>query len=235
MDQGNSKVVVGIVSSNKKHENLLVKRVEKIGAQVHIINCDDVNNSFTYMENIDCFLFADGPAIHPSSYKNGPDNVEHGDSDKCLDQFEINILREALDRDVPILGISRGMHLMNVVFGGEIEVGLIDHDSVFSDGIEASSFHRIFISPGSRLAATVGSGGFVRVNSRHNEGIKEAQKSKNLLSTAWSMEDGLVEAVESPDHGWVLGVQFIPYIGMEIPPHFDRLFEALIYHAKTTI
>ena len=235
MGQDNSKVVVGIVSSNKKHENLVVKQVEKLGSQVHIINRDDVNNSSTYMENVDCFLFADGPAIHPSSYKNGPDNAEQGDSDKSLDQFELHVLQEALDRDVPILGISRGMHLMNVVFGGGIEVGIFDHDSVFADGREASSFHRIFISPGSRLAATVGSGGFVRVNSRHNEGIKEAQKSKNLLSTAWSMEDGLVEAVESPNHGWVLGVQFIPYIGMEIPPHFDRLFEALIYHAKTTI
>ena len=123
MDQDNLKVVVGIVSSNKKHENLVVKQVEKIGAQAHIINCDDVNNSFTYMENIDCFLFADGPAIHPSSYKNGPDNAEYGDSDKCLDQFEIPILREALDRDVPILGISRGMHLLNVVFGGRSSSG----------------------------------------------------------------------------------------------------------------
>ncbi|GIS64286.1 MAG: hypothetical protein CM1200mP3_05340 [Chloroflexota bacterium] len=49
------------------------------------------------------------------------------------------------------------------------------------------------------------------------------------------MEDGLVEAVESPGSWLGFGVQFIPYIGMEIPPHFDRLFEALIYHAKTTI
>ena len=156
-------------------------------------------------------------------------------ANKDLDHFDIQVLSKALDCDMPVLGVSRGMHLINVALGGGMEIGLTGHNSVISNGSESSSFHRIFISPGSKLAATVGSGGFVRVNSRHSEGIKESQKSRYLLSTAWSMEDGLIEAIESPNHNWVLGVQFIPYIRLEIPPHFDRLFDSLIRKAKTTI
>jgi gamma-glutamyl-gamma-aminobutyrate hydrolase PuuD len=49
------------------------------------------------------------------------------------------------------------------------------------------------------------------------------------------MEDGLIEALESPDHRWVLGVQFHPERRGEIPPHFDKLFETLIFKASPTI
>ena len=97
------------------------------------------------------------------------------------------------------------------------------------------SFNRIFISPGCRLASTVGSGGFVRVNSRHHQGLKEPQKSDDLMASAWSLEDGVIEALESTVNDWVLGVQFHPERRGELPPHFDRLFETLVYRAKSTI
>ena len=71
----------------------------------------------------------------------------------------------------------------------------------------------------------MGSGGFVRVNSRHSRGLKEAHKSALLITSAYSLEDGVVEALESPAHRWVLGVQFNPERRGEIPPHFDRLFQ----------
>ncbi|MCH7653041.1 MAG: gamma-glutamyl-gamma-aminobutyrate hydrolase family protein, partial [Chloroflexi bacterium] len=87
------------------------------------------------------------------------------------------------------------------------------------------------ISPGSKLAAVVGSGGFVRVNSRHHQGIKEPQKSSELLASAYSLEDGYIEALESPGHRWVIGVQFHPERRMEVPPHFDRLFQSLVERA----
>ena len=231
----NANVVVGIVSSNEEHRGILVKLVKKLGAESYVINFGKDNIPFPMMENIDCFLFGDGPPLHPTSYENGDEDLDCFQANKDLDLFEIEVLSKALDCDMPVLGVSRGMHLINVALGGGIEIGLTGHNSVVSNGSESSSFHRIFISPGSKLAATVGSGGFVRVNSRHSEGIKESQKSRDLLSTAWSMEDGLIEAIESPNHNWVLGVQFIPYIRLEIPPHFDRLFDSLIHKAKTTI
>jgi gamma-glutamyl-gamma-aminobutyrate hydrolase PuuD len=55
------------------------------------------------------------------------------------------------------------------------------------------------------------------------------------MASAWSLEDGVIEALESTVNDWVLGVQFHPERRGELPPHFDRLFETLVYRAKSTI
>ena len=77
----------------------------------------------------------------------------------------------------------------------------------------------------------VGSGGFVRVNSRHALGLREAHKAAALLASAYSLEDGVIEAVESPRHRWVFGTQFRPERALELPPHFQRLFQSLTERA----
>ena len=141
----------------------------------------------------------------------------------------ISCVSNALDHDLPILAIADGFLSFNRAAGGSF-VELIDH-AEDPDKEGSSSYHRIYITPGGKLAATIGSGGFVRVNSRHSLGIREAQKAEGLLATAYSLEDGLIEALESPDHKWAIGVQFSPERRMEIPPHFDRLFEALVIKA----
>ena len=130
------------------------------------------------------------------------------------------------------------MQLLNVAFGGERSVPVDDHadgdgdKSSDGDGDSASAYHHIYIAPGSRLAAVVGSGGFVRVNSRHTHGIREARKSEWLLASAYSLEDGVIEGLESSRHRWVIGVQFRPERRMEVPPHFDRLFQSLVERAE---
>ena len=144
-------------------------------------------------------------------------------------QSAIDLVRAALDDDMPIYALGEGMHLLNTAFGGKPAGAVVEHSGDGEDG--KSAFHHIYIAPGSRLAAVVGSGGFVRVNSRHNRGIREAQKSQWLLASAYSLEDGMIEALESSRHRWVIGVQFRPERRMEVPPHFDRLFQSLLERA----
>ena len=151
--------------------------------------------------------------------------------DAGVQQGQKRLLLAALAADMPVLCTGRGMHALNDAQGGEPGRAIVGHSSAMEDGQELSSLHRIFISPGSKLAAAVGSGGFVRVNSRHNEGVGEAQKSDLLMASAYSLEDGIIEALESPDHTWVLGVQFQPERRGEIPPHFDGLFRTLVQMA----
>ena len=146
--------------------------------------------------------------------------------------LELRLLAAALERDMPVLGTGRGMHAINAVVGGASPAALVGHGVEVEEGDQASSYHRIYIAPGSKLAAIVGSGGFVRVNSRHEHGIKEPQKSSRLLASAYSLEDGVIEALESPDHDWVIGVQFNPERRLEVPPHFDRLFQGLVERAQ---
>ena len=143
----------------------------------------------------------------------------------------IAMLRCALDDDLPVYTVGDGMHLLNTAFGGKPAQAVQEHNEVAEDGGAASAYHHIYIAPGSRLAAVVGSGGFVRVNSRHHTGIREAQKSPLLLASAYSLEDGVIEALESSRHRWVIGVQFRPERRMEVPPHFDRLFQSLLERA----
>ena len=144
-------------------------------------------------------------------------------------QSAIDLVRAALDDDMPLYALGEGMHLLNTAFGGKPVEAVAEHSGDGEDG--ESAFHHIYIAPGSRLAAVVGSGGFVRVNSRHNRGIREAQKSQWLLASAYSLEDGVIEALESSRHRWVIGVQFRPERRMEVPPHFDRLFQSLLERA----
>ena len=141
------------------------------------------------------------------------------------------LVEAAIESGMAVLCISGGLHLLNEVFGGAPAGPVDGHGPIETDGKAASAYHRVFIAPGSKLAAVVGSGGFVRLNSRHDYGITEAGRSPRLAASAYSLEDGVVEALESPEHHWVIGVQFRPDLRGEIPPHFDRLFQSLIDRA----
>ena len=131
-----------------------------------------------------------------------------------------------------MLCICKGMLTLNLVTNGKPSINIHKHNATTQKDERISSYHHIYISPGSKLATIVGSGGFVRVNSRHDKGISVSQKSPTLLASAYSLEDGIIEAVESPYHNWVIGVQFHPERRREIPPHFDRLFDALVIAAS---
>ena len=132
---------------------------------------------------------------------------------------------------MPVLCVGAGMQALNTAMGGRPPIDVSGHDTRSGDGEPESAYHRIFIAPGSKLAATVGSGGFVRVNSRHRRALREPQKAAELVASAYGLEDGVIEALEIPGHQWVIGVQFDPHRRRELPPHFDRLFQSLTERA----
>ena len=178
-------------------------------------------------------VLSDGPDVNPGRYGQ---SVNPGSKsaayDDLRDEMEITLVRAALDSDLPVYGIGRGMHILNVALGGRLLQGVEGHHPVQPEnGDPKPAYHHIYISPGSKLAAVVGSGGFVRVNSRHRAGMREAQKSPYLLASAYSLEDGIIEALESANHRWVIAVQFSPQRRMENPPHFERLFQSLAERA----
>lgn len=145
------------------------------------------------------------------------------------DRTAADRVSQALDGGLPILATGDGFLALNVAAGGSM-VRVDGHAADPGEGEPA--YHRIYIAPGGRLAAIVGSGGFVRVNSRHAFGVREAQKAPGLLATAYSLEDGTIEALESTEHPWAIGVQFEPERRGELPPHFDRLFSSLVAQSR---
>ena len=139
-----------------------------------------------------------------------------------------DLIQDSAKLDIPILAIGQGMIALNLAFGGSFEEVNKKH---FSLGKE-SNFHQIYITVGSKLTSIIGSGGFVKVNSNHQLGIKPANKAHSLLESAYSVEDGFIEGIESPNHKWILGVQFNPEKKDELPRQFDRIFESFIEFCK---
>ena len=157
---------------------------------------------------------------------NAPADFDSGAS-LVLSDTMTRLLPTILDFDLPVVAVGDGVHSLNMAMGGGRPVPVSGHEG---DG-DASARHHVYIAPGSKLASIVGAGGFVRVNSLHRMGMRDAQRSSKLMTAAYAVEDGVIEAVESPDYSLVIGVQFRPDRPREVPPNFDNLFHLLVERA----
>ena len=139
------------------------------------------------------------------------------------------LLAAALAADLPVLLTGRGMHLLNAAFGGQpgAAVATRNHNH--------EGRHQIYLSPGSKVAAIIGGAGMYRVNSRHRLGLREAQRAPRLMSVAYQLDDGVIEGLESKEHGWVIGVQFLPERRDEVPAAFNSLFLGLVERAAAAL
>ena len=224
--------LIGVAASDAEWARTYVEAAEWGGAETRLLLPDSPERAATTLDSIDGLLITGGADIHPPRYNREPDpNAGLDDPAHAQDEWEIALLRQAMDRDMPVLGICRGMQLLNVVCGGQLIQHLDGHRR--DDGVGGSAYHRVYISPGSRLAAIVGAGGFVRVNSRHHQGVSEPIKAPSLMASAYSLEDGLIEAMESPHHDWIIAVQWHNENRDEVPRSFGNLFLALAERGDT--
>jgi putative glutamine amidotransferase len=210
--------VIGVVSEDEPSQ-LALEAVNRAGGQPWVISPLDCDISEV--------LEKAGALFYPHSQEVTPEDL----TESSVLAAEVGLMRAALDVDMPVYAIGRGFQVLNVAQGGSVAEVVEEHHADDEDGEERSKYHHLYMSPGSKLAAVVGSGGFVRVNSRHRYGAREAQKSGLLLASAYGRDDGVIEALESPRHRWVIGVQFRPELRLEIPPHFDRLMQSLVERA----
>ena len=124
------------------------------------------------------------------------------------ERFELAVTRTALERGLPVLGVCRGMHVLNVALGGTLEQHLPDvvghDDHTGSPGVFAE--HDVRLDHGSLAARAVGAEA-TRVKSYHHQGVRDV--APGLRATGWASRDGLVEAIEADD-GFVLGVLWHP-------------------------
>lgn len=162
------------------------------------------------LEQLDGLILAGGSDIDPDSY----DEERHPETGRTVpqrDSFEIALARRAWERDLPVLGICRGMQLLNVACGGTLlqhlpdEFGHEDHRRI--PGSFDGSDHDVRLKPGSLAARAAGEEVHV-TKSHHHQGI--AELGEGLQVTGLSVIDDLPEAVEAPDRRFVLGVQWHP-------------------------
>ena len=181
------------------------------------------------LDRVDGICLPGGPDLQPSAYGEEP-HPQLGPTEPRVDAVELALARAADRRKLPILGICRGMQLLNVARGGTLHQHLPD---VVGDHLEhrqpdhgSVTTHHIEAAAHSRLRATLG-GPKIEVNSFHHQAVRTL--GDDLVATAWA-EDGTIEAIEEPGERLVLGVQ---WHAEGLRAH-DPLFELLIAAASGT-
>ncbi len=225
--------LIGVTAPYKEWADNYVRAVTDAGGSAAVIIDITPAEAIDKLGKIDGLLISGGEDVDPSLYGETP-HPQTQAPNKTRDAFEIAMIQEAVKRDIPVLGICRGMQIMNVAMGGKLIQDMPGHKG--TDGRE-EVFHEIFISPGSKLAATIGQGhgGFPLVNSLHHQGFDNARVAKGLRAVAFSPKDGIVEAVESLNNTFVMAVQFHPERFDHMPPmspKFKNLFAALAHYAE---
>lgn len=224
---------IAITSADPRNARRYTKIMESLGAQVRLLTPKNDGTTVgacgrtpLLMDGIGGLLLPGGPDIDPLLYGASPDPQAGLEVCRSLDDLELQLLGYALDHDMPVLAICRGMQLLNVAFGGRLIQNLPGHRAEQQDGHWVSKNHLIYLSPGAKAAAVIGMAGFFRVNTYHHQGLREPQKSPRLMATAYSVDDGIIEGLESPEHSWVIGLQCHPERQEEVPRLFANLFAA---------
>lgn len=181
----------------------------------------------------DGLLLTGGEDVDPGQYGSGP-HPKLGTVDPRRDANELALVAEARARDLPILGICRGIQLCNVALGGTLiqdlpsqRPGAIDHDSPTPRDVRS---HHVTVIEPSRLADILGATELI-ANSFHHQAVDRL--GAGLVATAVA-PDGVIEGVESADPGeWLVAVQWHPEELTHEPDAVDlRLFAALIIAAR---
>ncbi|MDP9320347.1 MAG: gamma-glutamyl-gamma-aminobutyrate hydrolase family protein [Chloroflexota bacterium] len=169
-------------------------------------------------EDFDALCLTGGGDIEPSRYGE-PAAAETDDVDPARDALELRLLRDALDRDIPVLGICRGFQLINVAKGGS----LVQHVDGHSRSQGAVRSHEAVPAAGSLLAGATSDRAHV-VNSSHHQAVTDAVLAPGLVPTV--RIDGLVEAFEDPAHRWFVAVQWHPERTAEVSAEATRIFRS---------
>ncbi|MBL8020354.1 MAG: gamma-glutamyl-gamma-aminobutyrate hydrolase family protein [Leptospirales bacterium] len=161
------------------------------------------------LQDVDGVLLQGGSDVSPTSYGETPLRPEWN-GDRIRDDYERNIIQTAIQMNRPVLGVCRGLQIMNVALGGTLYQDITEQnsDSIVHRDWEVYDDlqHDVRIQGGSSLAAMFGTTG--RINSIHHQGIKDLSDQVN--AEAWCAEDGIVEAIRLKGNAYAFGVQWHP-------------------------
>lgn len=196
-----------------------VRAVERAGGRAVLVPPDDEGID-EVLDALDGLVFSGGNDMAPDSYGAEADPATNG-TNPARDRGELALLTAALERDLPVLAICRGVEVLNIVRGGDLVqhlpdvVGHEDHRTVVGEFSE----HPVRVDPSSRI-------GEVRaaVKSHHHQGL--GRIGEGLREVAWA-EDGVVEALEDPGKPFLVGVLWHPEAGDD-----QRLFDQLVEAAR---
>ena len=171
--------------------------------------------------DFDALILTDGDDITPVFYNEEP-LPELKTTDPHRDQYEINLIKASHEANLPILGIGRGMQILNVAFGGSLFQDIYGQNSGAGiQHLQASPLsqpaHHVNITPESRLSQIIGDHPYV--NSYHHQAIKNIADNFNIVASA---PDGIIEAIASNDN-LMQGIQWRPDL-LNNDPNQEKIF-----------
>ncbi len=182
-----------------------------------------------WLQRLDAVILTGGGDLDPASY-GGARHPTIYNLDAARDSAELAVARAAVAGTKPVLAICRGLQVLNVVLGGTLYEHLPD---VVGEQVphrlppRETTRHPVEITAGTRLARILGVSHAETV-SWHHQGIRSL--GRGLIATAFA-PDGVIEAVELPEHPWCVAVQWHPELSAATDPLQQRLFDALAHAA----
>jgi putative glutamine amidotransferase len=177
----------------------------------------------------DALLLIGGGDIDPKHYGEDPVPECYG-IDTEADLFEMQLVRAAVRRGLPVLAICRGFQVLNVAMGGSLDQHITGREGLVGHGLPGvrPQMHPVELEPGTWTAKAMGAER-VTVSSSHHQAVARIGEE---LVVSGRAPDGIVEAMEHRQGSWVVAVQWHPERTADDPAH-RGLFEALVEQAAT--
>lgn len=225
------KPIIGITFGYNENDptNNYIRAIEGHGGIVRTLYPGAPLEAFSGLNGL---LLTGGRDIDPIHY--GEKEHETTDIDFDRDELELPLCKRAMEEDLPVFGICRGIQIMNVAIGSslyqDIPSQLTDHLTHKIMKNTDDSWHNIRIQPDSLLNRITGET-IAEVNSRHHQALKVIGEGFNVTAQS---KDGIIEAIEDTSKRFILGVQYHPERmfkepdSLELQEHSTKLFTAFI-------
>lgn len=207
-----------------------VRAVQSAGGAALVLPPDPhwADDPDAVLDHLDGLILCGGIDIDATAYGAEP-HPEADPPDRDRDAFELALARRALERDIPFLGICRGMQLMNVAAGGTLVQHLPEQIGAETHRHTPGSFgdHFVELEPDSLAARAAGESRHLS-KSHHHQAVDRL--GDGLEITGRSGEDGVPEAIEATGHRFALGVQWHPEVDES-----SRIIAALVEEAGRVV
>lgn len=195
---------------------------------------EDLSVISSQVAMVDALVLSGGHDVLPQWYHEEP-KQRIGDVFPARDRFDFALIKEAMDQKKPILGICRGMQVLNVYFGGSLHQDLSYAKEELLKHNQATSptqvTHKITISNDTKLHKIMGEDE-IMVNSFHHQVVNTAGKGLNVSARAM---DGVIEAFEHESYPFLMGVQWHPEMLHASESNMKELFRAFVEVAKEEV
>ena len=199
-----------------------IESLARAGAGMHWVELSDPEQAVQDALTCDGLLLPGGGDMDPKFY--GQERIPAcGEPNLLRDAAERLLLRAFLAADKPVLGICRGIQVMNAVLGGDLyqDIKPFEH---LPHNDHWAKVHTVTVRRGTLLSRILGQD-TVLVNSQHHQAVDRVAPGFTLAALS---EDGIVEAIEKPDAGFCLGVQWHPEWLSDADPAMQGLFDAFV-------